>query len=203
MGIYVYLQLIHFGAVQNYSKASPVKFLKKKGCVLDPEPESRRGMTWDQAEEILNLNLDPNPWVRTARPLLSHLLGHQLLMPWEGCDLGKSSFTWGSPEGAESESGLLASLPTAGQQESSSLFTDSSDFHGYRKHMRTWVLCLRGQQITQHHPGAVMDFIVFLETSNEFLGSLSSLIPISFPVWKKKWWLEDNPFMEELNKNLY
>ena len=48
-----------------------------------------------------------------------------------------------------------------------------------------------------------MDFIVFLETSNEFLGSLSSLIPISFPVWKKKWWLEDNPFMEELNKNLY
>ena len=51
-GIYVYLQLIHFGAVQqNYSKASPVKFLKKKGCVLGPEPESRRGKTWDQAEE--------------------------------------------------------------------------------------------------------------------------------------------------------
>ena len=51
-GIYVYLQLIHLGAVQqNYSKASPVKFLKKKGCVLGPEPESRRGKTWDQAEE--------------------------------------------------------------------------------------------------------------------------------------------------------
>ena len=48
-----------------------------------------------------------------------------------------------------------------------------------------------------------MDFIVFLETSNEFLVSLSSLIPITFQFGKKKWWLEDNPFMEELNKNLY
>ena len=128
----------------------------------------------------------PKSWGQNSQTLAPPRLGSSAVDALRGCDLGKRSFTRGSPEGAESESGLLASLPTAGQQESSSLFTDSSDFHGYRKHMRTWVLCLRGQQITQHHPGAVMDFIVFFETSNEFLGSLSSLIPISFPVWKKK-----------------
>lgn len=50
-----------------------------------------------------------------------------------------------------------------------------------------------------------MDFTLFFETSNEFLGSLSSLIPVSFPVWVagREWWLKDKPFMEDLNKNLY